>query len=238
MNIRKQNGLTLIGFLIVLVVTLFFAYAAMRLVPMYLEYHALGNALSQAFHLPEQGPLGIQRFWHNAVYSAALVQKMANTHGRRWNIKPGSAYLCALLHNIGFLVLAMLFESEYFWLNKVLDARTNSPVCEIETQLLGITHAELGFFLAESWHLPAEICVAIGEHHNPEYQGEYANTVRLIQITDQLLRSHQMSDADSDEVSPLLCEQLALEDDEIYLALDDVLESSNTLDAMVKSFGA
>ena len=47
MNIRRTNGLTLIGFLIVLVVTLFFAYAAMRLIPMYLEYHALTNALSQ-----------------------------------------------------------------------------------------------------------------------------------------------------------------------------------------------
>jgi hypothetical protein len=45
MNIRRNSGLTLIGFLIVLSVTLFFAYAAMRLVPMYLEYHALGNAL-------------------------------------------------------------------------------------------------------------------------------------------------------------------------------------------------
>lgn len=45
MKIRNHSGLTLIGFLIVLVVTLFFAYAAMRVVPMYLEYHALGNAL-------------------------------------------------------------------------------------------------------------------------------------------------------------------------------------------------
>ena len=47
MNIRRTKGLTLIGFLIVLTVTLFFAYAAMRLVPMYLEYHALTNALQQ-----------------------------------------------------------------------------------------------------------------------------------------------------------------------------------------------
>jgi len=45
MNIRRNSGLTLLGFLIVLSVTLFFAYAAMRLVPMYLEYNALGNAL-------------------------------------------------------------------------------------------------------------------------------------------------------------------------------------------------
>ena len=47
MNIRKENGLTLIGFLIALAVVLFFAYAGMRVVPMYLEYHALGNALSK-----------------------------------------------------------------------------------------------------------------------------------------------------------------------------------------------
>jgi len=45
MKIRKDSGLTLLGFLIVLAVVLFFAYAGMRVVPMYLEYHALGNAL-------------------------------------------------------------------------------------------------------------------------------------------------------------------------------------------------
>ena len=47
MNIRKDKGLTLIGFLIVLVVVLFFAYAGMRVVPMYLEYHALVNAMNK-----------------------------------------------------------------------------------------------------------------------------------------------------------------------------------------------
>lgn len=47
MNVRKNKGLTLIGFLIVLVIVLFFAYAAMRVVPMYLEYHALVNALNK-----------------------------------------------------------------------------------------------------------------------------------------------------------------------------------------------
>lgn len=47
MNVRREKGLTLIGFLIVLSMVLFFAYAGMRVVPMYLEYHALGNALSK-----------------------------------------------------------------------------------------------------------------------------------------------------------------------------------------------
>jgi hypothetical protein len=46
-KISKNKGLTLIGFLIVLVVVLFFAYAGMRIVPMYLEYHALIGALDK-----------------------------------------------------------------------------------------------------------------------------------------------------------------------------------------------
>ena len=44
---RKQAGLTLGGMLITIVVVLFFAYAGMRVVPMYLEYHALTQALSK-----------------------------------------------------------------------------------------------------------------------------------------------------------------------------------------------
>ena len=52
MNIRKHKGLTLIGFLIVLVIVLFFAYSAMRVVPMYLEYHALVNALNKLVEDP------------------------------------------------------------------------------------------------------------------------------------------------------------------------------------------
>ena len=45
MNIRRNSGLTFIGFLMVIAVGLFFAYAAMRVIPMYLEYHALSNAM-------------------------------------------------------------------------------------------------------------------------------------------------------------------------------------------------
>ena len=42
MKVRKENGLTLIGFLIALAVAMFFAYAGMRIVPMYLVYAKFG----------------------------------------------------------------------------------------------------------------------------------------------------------------------------------------------------
>ncbi len=46
MNIRRQHGLTLIGFCIVLVLVVFFAYIVMRIGPLYLEYQALISAMN------------------------------------------------------------------------------------------------------------------------------------------------------------------------------------------------
>ncbi len=42
---RKQHGITLIGFAIVLIVVGFFAYAAMKLIPLYIEYFGVVKSL-------------------------------------------------------------------------------------------------------------------------------------------------------------------------------------------------
>ncbi len=198
---------------------------------------ALGKALSQAFRLPGLGPMGLAAFWHNAIFSAALLQKLAQRHGKQWDLKPGNAWLCGLTHNIGYLVLAALFETEYFWLNKALLAKPDVPVTDLETRLLGVTHAELGRRLMEAWEMPAVLHAVAGEHHNPGYEGDHAQVVRLVQVTDQLLRSHRMSDAASEEPDPVLLEKLGLPEEELYLAMDDVLEAGDVLEAMVKGFG-
>lgn len=44
---RKVKGITLIGFIIVLGVLGFFAYMAMRLIPMYVEYFGVVKAMEQ-----------------------------------------------------------------------------------------------------------------------------------------------------------------------------------------------
>lgn len=43
----KQSGITLIGFLIVLIVLAFFGYMAMKLVPSYSEYMGVNKAMTQ-----------------------------------------------------------------------------------------------------------------------------------------------------------------------------------------------
>jgi hypothetical protein len=52
MRTNKPMGVTLIGFLILLIIAGFFAYLAMRLVPLYIEYFGVVKALEQVRNEP------------------------------------------------------------------------------------------------------------------------------------------------------------------------------------------
>src|SRR6185503_6180313 len=51
-SVARQKGLTLIGFGIVLVVAGFFAYAAMKLIPVYTEYFGVVKSMKSLQTLP------------------------------------------------------------------------------------------------------------------------------------------------------------------------------------------
>ena len=68
---RTQGGMTLIGFVIVLGVIGFFAYIAMRLVPMYSEYYAVKSALKglqQEPGIANRDPAKIQDLFFRRLY--------------------------------------------------------------------------------------------------------------------------------------------------------------------------
>lgn len=43
---KRQSGITLVGFIIILIVVAFFAYTAMKLVPAYLDYFSVAKAMN------------------------------------------------------------------------------------------------------------------------------------------------------------------------------------------------
>ena len=46
MNIKKQNGLTLIGFIIVLGFVIFISFIGMKIAPIYMEYYGVVSAMN------------------------------------------------------------------------------------------------------------------------------------------------------------------------------------------------
>lgn len=92
MNIRKNRGLTLIGFLIVLSMVVFFAYGAMRIVPMYLEYHALINAMDKLKNDPAAKTLPVYKIKQSitmSLWASYASDNIKNEHIRVSKKKDG-----------------------------------------------------------------------------------------------------------------------------------------------------
>jgi HD-like signal output (HDOD) protein len=199
---------------------------------------SLGYALGRVFKLPEKGPLGQLHFWQHATYSAALVQHLANAMPRQIRPKPGIAYLAGLLHDIGFLVLNLFFKNEHAWLNKMIDANPDQSVVGMEKRLLGVTHNELGAWLMQDWRMPAELIITVEHHHNLDYRGPHAEYALLSNLSERLLKMHRMSDADTDDIPTELLERLGLEEEQVFLIMDEVLTGGETLKEMAYAISA
>ncbi len=199
---------------------------------------AIGLALGNSFKLDKKGPLGANTIWDHAVFSAAICQKLSQQCPVECRPSPGQAYLAGLLHDIGYLVLASSFETEYFWLNKLTASKPDVPMTVIEYQLLGIQHTELGKILLQSWNMPEFLKVTVSEHHNEDYQGIHCEFSNLVLLVDTALKSSRSSDAYTEKLPDEVVARLGLTEDIIYDTVNAVLECSENLNLMVVAMSA
>lgn len=81
-------------------------------------------------------------------------------------------YLAGLLCDIGILVNSLLYPEEFQRVLVQAEA-SETPLCEVEQEVLGFTHCESGRILADIWKLPADISETIEFHHHPT--GDHAD---------------------------------------------------------------
>jgi HD-like signal output (HDOD) protein/prolyl-tRNA editing enzyme YbaK/EbsC (Cys-tRNA(Pro) deacylase) len=199
---------------------------------------ALGIAATRPFKSAPQGPFGLQAHWRHATYNATLSQGLCNAIPAKQRPRPGTAYLCGLLHNFGFLVLGYIFPNEFSNLNNIIAEDPNTPVIEHEERLLGTNHAELGSWLMEAWNMPEEVHVTISEHHNFNYSGPHAEYPRLVNIANQLLKRHDIGDAVSDDLPAELLEKVGLNDAQAVSILEKTFEGREDLETMARQLAA
>ncbi len=199
---------------------------------------ALGISMGKAFKNPADGPLGLNAFWRHATYSAALMQKLGNAVTTLHRPRPGMAYLAGLLHNMGILLLGHLFRKEFNMLSKALKDNPETELIELELQVLGVTHTELGVWLMEAWNLPSELIIAVREHHNPDYRDTHAVYPNLILIANRLLSPLAMGDEISDALPEHILQELGLSNDSVIEIFDMIIENREGLDYMALQMAA
>jgi HD-like signal output (HDOD) protein len=76
-----------------------------------------------------------------------------------------NAFMAGLLHDIGVLFLYTRFPKEYERVMRA--AQPDGARHEVEGEILGTDHAEVGALITDSWGLPPMLVRLIGNHHAP-----------------------------------------------------------------------
>lgn len=199
---------------------------------------ALGLSLGKSFAIPSNGPMGLYSFWQHSIYSAALIERIIQVMPRQHRPLPGLGFLGGLLHNFGVLLIAHLFKKEAAMLQQIILANKDKPTVELERQILGTDHMEIGAWLMRSWNLQAEIQVAVAEHHDELYNGVHASYARLALLADRLLKRHDIGDAESMELPEAILSSLGISAQQAEEQLENIINAAQDLDHLAKQFAA
>jgi HD-like signal output (HDOD) protein/prolyl-tRNA editing enzyme YbaK/EbsC (Cys-tRNA(Pro) deacylase) len=199
---------------------------------------AFGLSLCKSFRNPTGGPLGLNNFWQHATFTGALTQALCLRIPYMRRPSPGIAYLSGLLHNFGFLLLGHLFPDQFTRLNKALAEHPERPITELEREILGISHADLGLWLMEAWGMPKEIVDAVHEHHNPAFRGDFAVYANLVYIANALLSRHGIGESETLQIPQQLLDATGLDEIQAEAALGTVLESRESLEFIARKMAA
>jgi putative nucleotidyltransferase with HDIG domain len=128
---------------------------------------------------PAQKGYGIDEgeLWQHSVTSAVAAQLIAEKLGEDRSL----VFTCALLHDIGKVILARALESVYA---KIVEdvVKNQQALIEAEKKLLGVQHAEIGARLLARWKFPANIVSAVCYHHDPAAAGEHQRLAAFVYL--------------------------------------------------------
>ena len=112
---KRQSGITLIGFVIILVIAAFFVYTAMKLVPAYMDYFNVSKALNTVATQSTSGNMSVDevrrqldtqqlsQYFADEDIATGNVQVVTNTNGGS-SLKLSYDKKIPWIYNIDFLV--------------------------------------------------------------------------------------------------------------------------------------
>jgi HD-like signal output (HDOD) protein len=104
-------------------------------------------------------------------------------------------FTAGLLHDIGKIVLAVLFPERYAQATATARA-TGRSIETVEKELIGLTHASAGAYLLGMWGLPFPIVEVAAYHHDPAAVTDGDRTVMAaVHVADALVAKARLDGA-------------------------------------------
>lgn len=146
----------------------------------------LGNGIFEQAKAFRTRVFGVEDLWHHTLAVASGAKSIAHAE-RAGKALEDEAFAGGTLHDLGILVLASNFPEDY---DRVAATAIYEqlPIPEIERELFGVTHAEVGAYLLGLWGIPTPILKVVSLHHRPAFLQEPGyTTVLAVHGADSLL---------------------------------------------------
>lgn len=154
--------------------------------------------------------------WLHSMTIAMVMRTIAQAMPRKMRPNEDQIFLAGLLHDIGFMALHHLDPIISDELHQLINSHPERSICDLEFELLGVTHGYIGAQLAKHWHLPNEITSVIGFHHPPFVHEIAAEnpTALLVSIAERLLNDFGIAENTQAEIPDSDWELLGIDPDE------------------------
>ena len=161
-----------------------------------LQHMVWASSAVETFNDIPPNDANMASFWRHSIFTAVSARILA----RECNVlHPERLFVSGLLHDIGRLLILQKLPEEAIQIINIQRACPARKLCEIENEILGFDHAELGKVLCESWQLPDSLSVAIGHHHTPEFNGEHELEIALLHVANVMAHALEMGEEDDFE---------------------------------------
>ncbi|PCI22721.1 MAG: signal transduction protein [Piscirickettsiaceae bacterium] len=124
----------------------------------------------------------VNDFWVHSLYTAVAARRLAKHYSI---LHPERLFIMGLLHDVGHLLM-------YHHLPKksadVLMRTQGEPqmVADVEQEVFGYDHAQVGARLLKSWRLSDNIIEAVNNHHNPTDTGDAVIEANITYLANQM----------------------------------------------------
>jgi HD-like signal output (HDOD) protein len=119
-------------------------------------------ALFERVRIPE---FSFEALWAHSWNTGLIAKRLARLERLDYQ-QTDLAFTAGLLHDAGKLVLASGLPNQYQAVLRLQQQRP-VPVWELEREVLGAGHAEVGAYLLALWALPDPLVEALAWHHRP-----------------------------------------------------------------------
>ncbi|RMF60849.1 MAG: HDOD domain-containing protein [Calditrichaeota bacterium] len=147
----------------------------------------------------QDSPINMTSFWEHSIACGIASRVLAIYSGETI---PETHFVAGFLHDFGRLILLENYPQKYKEVHEVV--RTEAwMTTEVEKEVFGFTHTDVGGELIRAWNLPESLVEAVRFHHEPEKATHYGELTAIVHLANIIVQACEIGFSGEFLVPPL-----------------------------------